>query len=91
MAQLYITHPQNGQQPIPLCALKGFRRIFLQAGESKEVTFTLTPEELALTDMQGNVIQKPGVMEIFVGGGQPKHAIGSHLQVKQKGDEYQIY
>lgn len=91
VVQLYITHPQNGQQPIPLCALKGFQRIFLQAGESKEVTFTLTPEELALTNIQGNVIQKPGIMEIFVGGGQPKHAIGNHLQIKLKGDEYQIY
>lgn len=91
VVQLYIAHPQNGQQFIPQCALKGFHRVFLRAGESKEVTFTLTPEELALTDMQGNVIQKSGDLKIFVGGGQPKYADGSCLQVEQKGGEYQIY
>lgn len=91
VVQLYIIHPQTGLQPIPRCALKGFRRVPLKAGESKEVIFTLTPEELALTDMQGNVIQKSGTVELFVGGGQPKYVDGSHLQIKMEGGAYQIF
>lgn len=91
VVQLYTIHPQNGQHPVPLRSLKGFCRINLQAGESKEVVFTLTPEELALTDAQGNVIQKPGEVKLFVGGGQPEYTKGSYLQIRQEGGKYQIY
>lgn len=91
VVQLYVTHPQNGQQQIPQCALKGFKRVWLRAGESKEVTFTLTPEELSLTDNQGNTIQKSGQLEVFIGGGQPKYAVGNHTQIRMDGVDYQIF
>ena len=81
VVQLYVVHPQNGQQRIPQCALKGFRRISLRAGETREVTFTLTPEDLSLTDQQGNTLQKPGKVELFIGGGQPKYSLGSKVSL----------
>ena len=89
--QLYVTHPQNGQQIIPICSLKGFKRIHLRAGESKEVSFTLTPEDLALTDNNGNTIEQAGTLDIFVGGGQPQYAKGNKISLKVKGDNYQIF
>lgn len=89
--QLYVTHLQNDWYSVPICALKGFQRITLEAGESKEVVFTLSPEELALTDVQGNLIQKAGKVKIFVGGGQPKYAIGSEAQLQITGNDYQIF
>ena len=91
IVQLYVAHPQNPSHPVPICALKGFWRVALRAGESKEITFTLSPEELALTDMQGNVIEKAGQVEIFVGGGQPKYTIGSKAVLQIKGDDYQVF
>ncbi len=47
--------------------LRGFERITLQPGETRKVTFTLTPEDLQLLDrnMQWNV--EPGDFEIRIG------------------------
>lgn len=91
VVQLYVAHPQNGNIRIPLCALKGFRRIHLKAGESRQVTFTLSPEDLALTDVKGNLIENAGEVELFIGGGQPRYATGSTAKLEIIGEAYQIY
>ena len=57
VVQLYVKHPQNGNTRVPLKSLKGFKRIHLKKGESQQVTFTLSPEELALVDDRGNWIE----------------------------------
>ena len=90
VAQLYVVHPQNGNERIPLCTLKGFKRIHLKAGEQKQVTFTLHPEDLALTDVKGNLIEKAGKLELFVGGGQPRYAVGCRSVLEITGDAYQV-
>lgn len=43
--QLY-TRQLSGELVRPLCELKGFRKIFIPAGETKNVTFTLHQEDL---------------------------------------------
>lgn len=91
VVQLYVAHPQNGNIRIPLCALKGFQRIHLKAGESRQVTFTLSPEDLALTDVKGNLIENAGEVELFIGGGQPRYATGSSTKLEITGEAYQIY
>lgn len=91
VVQLYVAHPQNGNIRIPLCALKGFQRIHLKAGESRQVTFTLSPEDLALTDVKGNLIENAGEVELFIGGGQPRYATGSTAKLEITGEAYQIY
>ena len=60
----------------------------LQAGEEREVRFTLTPEDLALCDRKGNLIQQAGDVSIFVGGGQPGYTEGVSCQLAMKGDAY---
>lgn len=91
VVQLYVAHPQNGNIRIPLCALKGFQRIHLKAGESRQVTFMLSPEDLALTDVKGNLIENAGEVELFIGGGQPRYATGSSTKLEITGEAYQIY
>lgn len=91
VAQLYVIHPQNGNVRIPLCSLKGFHRIHLKAGEQQKVVFTLTPEDLALTEKQGNLVEKVGEVELFIGGGQPKYATGSSVKLNITGEPYQVY
>lgn len=91
VAQLYVIHPQNGNVRIPLCSLKGFHRIHLKAGEQQKVVFTLTPEDLALTEEQGNLVEKVGEVELFIGGGQPKYATGSSVKLNITGEPYQVY
>lgn len=91
VVQLYVVHPQNAITRIPLCALKGFQRVHLKVGEARRVTFTLSPDDMALTDMKGNLIENAGEVELFVGGGQPKYAIGSTAKLEITGEPYQIY
>ncbi len=69
VAQLYITHQSSGLKPIR--ALKGFQRVFLKAGETKKLMFTLTPEQLSLVNETGGFYQPSGKINISVGGGQP--------------------
>ncbi|NSW52884.1 MAG: beta-glucosidase BglX [Anaerolineae bacterium] len=45
VVQLYI-HQQWGSDSRPMRELKGFKRVTLQPGESKTVTFTLGPDQL---------------------------------------------
>ena len=45
VAQLY-TRQLSGELVRPICELKGFQKIFIPAGESREVNFTLTEEQL---------------------------------------------
>lgn len=91
VVQLYISHPQNGNTRVPLRALKGFKRIHLNKGESQTVTFTLSPEELALVDDKGNLVQKEGPVELYIGGGQPYKSEGSFGELKIEGEQYVVY
>lgn len=90
VVQLYVIHPQNGNTPVPACALKGFKRLHLRAGESRTVTFTLSPEELALVDSKGNLVEKEGTVELYIGGGQPYKSTGTFGAVCIKGEPYVV-
>ena len=52
----------------PVKELKGFQKIALKAGESKEVSFTITSKELSFYDGDGNTMLEPGKFTVFVGG-----------------------
>jgi beta-glucosidase len=47
--------------------LRGFERIHLKAGESKTVTFTLTPADLSLWDRNMRFVVEPGTFRVMVG------------------------
>ena len=47
--------------------LRGFERISLQPGETKQVTFTLAPEDLQLLDRHMEWTVEPGEFEIRIG------------------------
>lgn len=68
--QLYVSHDGVGELA-PLKALKGFQRISLKKGESREVSFILTGNDLSLVDEKGNTYQPKGRVSISIGGGQP--------------------
>ena len=70
VVQLYVSYP-NTKGKAPIRALKGFQRIALKAGESKTVSFTLTPEQLSLVNEKGESYQPKEKVEISIGGGQP--------------------
>ncbi len=70
VVQLYIKH--DGKiSCAPVRALKAFRRLGLSAGETKTISFEITPEDLSLIDENGNSYQPTGAVTISIGGGQP--------------------
>ncbi len=73
--QLYLSN-LSASVPVPILALKGFKRIHLNPGETRTVTFTVTPEAFSVIDEQNKRVIKPGIFELSVGGGQPKAGTG---------------
>ena len=67
IAQMYIRDCVSSAAR-PVKELKGFERVALKAGESKEVSFTITPDHLAFYDIHMQKIVEPGEFEVMVGG-----------------------
>ncbi|MGV3764742.1 MAG: glycoside hydrolase family 3 C-terminal domain-containing protein [Chitinophagaceae bacterium] len=75
--QLYVAH-QGAKGKAPIRALKGFRRVFLKAGESASYEFVLKPEDLTLiNETDGSGYIPSGKVQISIGGGQPGERPGS--------------
>ncbi len=70
VVQCYVSHNADAFKK-PIRALKGFQRIFLKAGESRQVYFTLTQEELSIVSEEGGLFVPKGPVTISFGGGQP--------------------
>ena len=51
----------------PVKELKGFKKVYLAAGETQTVSFTITPELLSFYDANMNWIVEPGDFKIMVG------------------------
>jgi beta-glucosidase len=69
VAQLYITPPRFGGAP--RTALRGFQRVSLKPGETREIAFTLSPRDLSFVTMAGARGLIPGAYQLSVGSGQP--------------------
>ena len=67
VVQLYI-RDLVGSVTRPVKELKGFQKIALKAGESKTVTFNITPEELKFYNADLKYDWEPGEFAIMVGG-----------------------
>lgn len=68
--ELYLTDVA-ASVPVPLRSLQSVERVSLKAGESRHVTFTLSPSQLSLIDERGRRVVEPGEFTISVGGKQP--------------------
>jgi beta-glucosidase len=67
VVQLYI-HDVVSSVTRPVQELKGFRRIHLAPGESKQVAFPLGFDELSFYDVKMKRVVEPGRFEVMVGG-----------------------
>jgi len=65
--QLYI-RDVVGSVTRPVKELKGFQKIFLRKGESKEVTFKITVNDLKFYNRDLKYVYEPGDFVVFVGG-----------------------
>jgi beta-glucosidase len=70
VVQLYLANP-GATVPVPLHALKAFKRIHLLPGEAKTVVLSIPPDAFSVIDNNNKRVILPGKFQIFVGGRQP--------------------
>ena len=67
VVQLYINDVYSSVTT-PRKTLKGFKRVMISKGETKTISFELTPEELAIWNREMKRVVEPGSFEVMVGG-----------------------
>ena len=67
MVQLYIRDLLSSVAR-PVMELKGFQRVHLKAGDSKTISFSITPEMLSMLDIEMKEVVEPGEFRIMIGG-----------------------
>lgn len=66
VAQLYLKDLVSSVVT-PVKQLKGFKRVFLKAGEEKTLQFTLTPKDLALFNVEMKQVVEAGEFQLMIG------------------------
>ena len=79
VVQLYVTDMYSSVKT-RVMELKNFDRIALSPGETKGVTFTLTPYELSLLNDRMDRVVEPGEFKINVGGKSPSYRAGDRIK-----------
>lgn len=69
VVQLYVSYPDVADAPI--YALKGFQRIQLEPGVSKQIKFTVTPEMMSVVNEAGVSVENSGKIKIYIGSSSP--------------------
>jgi beta-glucosidase len=73
VVQVYLSDVE-ASVPVAIRSLAGVQRVFLQPGEQKRLSFTLTPHQLSLIDAQMERTVELGLFEVSAGGKQPGFA-----------------
>jgi beta-glucosidase len=69
VAQLYLNFPDD--PGAPRIALRGLQRLSLGPGETRRISFDLTPRDLSTVSLAGKRRVLPGSYRVSVGSGQP--------------------
>ena len=81
IAQLYINDEVSSVVTPPI-RLKGFRRMELKKGESREVTFELTAKDLSIYDRNMNFVVEPGKFNVMVGSASDNLPLKASFEIK---------
>lgn len=81
VVQLYINDVVASVEPLHK-ALKGFKRVNLKVGESKEISFNLGFEELSLYNMQMQQVVEPGKFRVMVGAASNDIRLNGEFEIK---------
>ena len=66
VVQLYV-HDLYASISRPVKELKGFQRVSLKPGETKTVTFSLSPDDFSFYNANMQFVEEPGAFDIMVG------------------------
>jgi beta-glucosidase len=90
VVQLFLKD-EKASTPRPKVQMEGFKRIHLNAGESKIVEFEITPRQFSMIGDYDKRVIENGWFTIYTGGGQPgaknANAISARLQLAGKNME----
>lgn len=81
VVQLYINDEVSSVATPPI-RLKGFEKVFLKKGESKQVTFQLTRKDLSIYDKDMNFTAEPGTFKVMVGGSSADLPLQGKFELK---------
>jgi beta-glucosidase len=81
VVELYLHHDVSSVAQ-PLIALKGFQRVHLAPGESKELLFVLSSAELSLFDAKLRSVVETGTFRVLIGRSSKDIRLRGALQVK---------
>lgn len=79
VAQLYVTD-MYASVKTRVMELKGFERISLEPGQTKTVTFMLTPYDLSLLNVDMDRVVESGDFKIMVGGMSPDYVAKDNIK-----------
>lgn len=79
--QLYVQDVVSSVST-PVKQLRGFAKLALEPGETKTCTFKLTPDDLALLDINLKRIVEPGQFKVMVGSSSEDIHLTGEFQVK---------
>jgi len=66
VAELYIRDLTAPAGPRPVRELKGFQKLFLQPGETRTVSFSLSAKALGYYDARGDWLVEPGNLKVWI-------------------------
>jgi beta-glucosidase len=75
VVQLYLRFPDVPGAPIR--ALRAFQRVHLEPGAKEKVDFHLSPRDLSMVTLDGDVIIAQGKYTMSIGGAQPGNGVAS--------------
>lgn len=81
VVQLYLNDKTSSVETPPML-LKAFSRVELKKGESQDVTFRLTADELSLYDLQMKEVVEPGTFEVMVGAASNDIRLRGSFEIK---------
>jgi beta-glucosidase len=70
VVQLYLTDVAASTR-VPFFALQGIQRVLLRPGESKNVSFKITPAAMYMVDDRGKRVIEKGDFKVTIGGASP--------------------
>jgi beta-glucosidase len=80
VAQLYLREDVTSVET-PVRSLAGFSRIHLQPKETKVVTFSILPKQLAVWNVEGKWVVEPGQVTVWAGGSS-EASLATHFQLR---------
>jgi beta-glucosidase len=80
IVQLYLADP-HASMSRPVKELQGFARVSLEPGESKRVTFTAAPSQMAFLDEDGKWMIEAGQIDVEVGASSEDIRLSSAFRI----------